>query len=69
MMLLASACGNQPTTPKTEYVYVDTACTSFKPIATHGNDPDVMDARTVKAINIHNDMWDSLCGEKNVQPH
>ncbi|MBE5251129.1 MAG: hypothetical protein QRY16_14115 [Enterobacterales bacterium endosymbiont of Blomia tropicalis] len=40
----------------------DSACVFFSPIYTHGNDAQNMDIRTVRAINTHNDMWDSLCG-------
>ncbi len=58
--LLVTACGNQSTTPTIKYINVDSACTAA-PIITHGADPDVMDAVTVKAINAHNDKWDSLC--------
>lgn len=61
MALLATACADQNTTPKIKYVYVDNACAAFNPIITHGSDPDVMDARTVKAINVHNDTWEKLC--------
>lgn len=64
MTLLVSACAGRNTTPATEYVYIDSSCTAFKPIITHGKDPDVMDARTVKAINTHNDTYDALCGDK-----
>lgn len=68
IVLLATACAQEATTPKTEYVYTDSSCTAFQPIITHGNDPDVMDARTVRAINAHNETWGRLCGEKaNVQ--
>lgn len=63
MMLLASACVDRNTTPQIKYVYVDSACTAFQPIITHGKDPDVMDGRTVKAINTHNDTWDRLCAK------
>lgn len=66
MTLLVTACASQNTTPQIKYVYVDNACTAFKPIITHGADPDVMDQRTVKAINAHNDTWDELCA--NSQP-
>ena len=63
--LLASACSSQSTTPTINYVTVDSACTAFSPIITHGKDPQVMDVRTVRQINAHNDKWDALCGEKN----
>lgn len=63
MTLLVTACANQNTTQPIKYVYVDNACTAFRPIITHGKDPDVMDARTVKAINTHNDTWDNLCAK------
>lgn len=66
MTLLVTACASQNTTPQIKYVYVDNACTALKPIITHGADPDVMDQRTVKAINAHNDTWDALCA--NSQP-
>lgn len=62
MTLAVSACAPQSTTQTIKYV--DNSCTAFKPIITHGKDPDVMDARTVKAINAHNDTWDKLCGDK-----
>lgn len=58
--LLVTACGNQSTTPTIKYINVDSACTALTNHH-HGADPDVMDARTVKAINAHNDKWDSLC--------
>ncbi|MFH8133574.1 hypothetical protein ABU178_05190 [Pantoea osteomyelitidis] len=40
----------------------DSACVLFSPIYTHANDAQVMDIRTVRAINTHNQMWDLLCG-------
>ncbi|KAF0857730.1 MAG: hypothetical protein E6X23_03485 [Mixta calida] len=43
---------------------VDSSCTLFQPIYTHGNDAQVMDARTVRAINTHNELWDRLCSDK-----
>ncbi|ECI2457661.1 hypothetical protein AH259_11445 [Salmonella enterica subsp. enterica] len=63
MTLLVTACASQNTTPQIKYVYVDSACTAFKPIITHVKDPDVMDIRTVRAINTHNDTWDKLCAK------
>lgn len=65
MTLLVTACGNRNTTPTIKYVYLDNSCTAFGPIITHGQDPDLMDARTVKAINTHNEKWDALCGKTN----
>lgn len=65
MTLLVTACGSRNTTPTIKYVYVDSSCTAFGPIITHGKDPDLMDARTVKEINAHNDKWDALCGKTN----
>lgn len=67
MTLLVTACGNQSTTPTIKYINVDSSCTAFGPIITHGKDPDVMDARTVKEINAHNDKWDSLCEKESVK--
>lgn len=64
MLLLVTGCANQSTTPPTKYVTVDSSCTAFQPIITHGKDADEMDVRTVRAINAHNDTWDKLCGDK-----
>lgn len=65
MTLLVTACGSRNTTPTIKYVYIDNSCTVFGPIITHGKDPDLMDSRTVKAVNTHNDKWDALCGKTN----
>ncbi|MEN3753740.1 hypothetical protein ABC733_17205 [Mangrovibacter sp. SLW1] len=62
MILLATGCANQNTTPTIKYITVDSSCTAFQPIRTHGKDADVMDIRTVRAINTHNDTWDRICG-------
>lgn len=67
MMLPVVGCSNQNTIPPIKYVTVDSSCTAFSPIITHGKDPQVMDIRTVKAINTHNDKWDALCGDKTVK--
>jgi hypothetical protein len=40
---------------------IDSACSLFSPIYTHGNDAERMDIRTVRAINNHNDLWDQHC--------
>ncbi|WP_426607448.1 hypothetical protein [Pantoea anthophila] len=42
---------------------VDSLCTQDSVIRTHGKDADLMDIRTVRAINDHNDLWVKLCGE------
>jgi len=39
----------------------DSACVLFSPLYTYGQAAQKMDVRTVRAINTHNDMWDSLC--------
>jgi len=44
-------------------VVIDSACTLFSPIYTHGNDAERMDVRTVRAINNHNDLWDQHCAQ------
>ncbi|STV73920.1 Uncharacterised protein [Klebsiella pneumoniae subsp. rhinoscleromatis] len=36
--LLAIACSSQNTTPTIKYVTVDSSCTAFSPIITHGQD-------------------------------
>jgi hypothetical protein len=42
----------------------DSSCTLFNPIKTYGRDWEVMDIRTVKEINIHNDAWNKVCAAK-----
>lgn len=61
MTLLVVSCANRNTTPQTEYIVTDSSCTLFSPIYTHGKDSEVMDIRTVRAINTHNELWDKLC--------
>lgn len=65
MTLLATSCVDHPSTATTDAPVriVDSMCTSDSVIRTHGKDADVMDIRTVRAINDHNDLWVSLCGE------
>lgn len=65
MLMLVASCNSQSTTDSKPTVVVDTACTSFSPIYTYGNDSEVMDIRTVREINAHNDIWDKLCGGSN----
>nr|DAI70280.1 MAG TPA: hypothetical protein [Bacteriophage sp.] len=64
-MLLATSCANHSSTPTTEAPTktVDSLCTQDAPIRTHGKDADLMDIRTVRAINNHNDLWVKLCGK------
>lgn len=64
MTLLATGCVTRNTTPTTEYITVDSSCTLFNPIYTHGKDADLMDIRTVRAINTHNELWDRICSKK-----
>jgi hypothetical protein len=63
--LLATGCGTASSTARTEAPnkIVDSLCTVDRPIITHGSDADVMDIRTVRAINEHNDLWVSICGQ------
>nr|DAV72807.1 MAG TPA: hypothetical protein [Caudoviricetes sp.] len=55
---------NRNITPQTEYITVDSSCTLFSPIYTHGKDSEVMDIRTVRAINTHNELWDRICSKQ-----
>ncbi|ORM61391.1 hypothetical protein HA40_05725 [Mixta calida] len=63
-LLLATSCASRNTTSMIDRASVDSSCTLFQPIYTHGNDAQVMDARTVRAINTHNELWDRLCSDK-----
>ena len=64
MTLLGSACAAQNTIPRTEYIVTDSSCTLFSPIYTHGKDADLMDIRTVREINTHNELWDKICSKQ-----
>ena len=64
MTMLAAGCSSLNTTPQIKYITIDSSCSAFSPIITHGNDYKVMDIRTVRQINAHNDLYDKLCGEK-----
>lgn len=65
MAMLVTSCAGRHSTVTTDAPVrtVDSLCTLDSPIRTHGKDADVMDIRTVRAINDHNDLWVSLCGE------
>ncbi|GAA0494812.1 hypothetical protein GCM10009413_32800 [Tatumella punctata] len=65
MPLLVTSCGNHNSTPtiNAPVKTIDSLCTQDSVIRTHGKDADVMDIRTVRAINDHNDLWVKLCGE------
>lgn len=65
LIVLVCGCTSKETTPTTDAPTktVDSLCTLDSPIRTHGKDADVMDIRTVRAINDHNDLWVKLCGE------
>ncbi|QCP58642.1 hypothetical protein FCN45_04290 [Pantoea sp. SO10] len=62
-LLLVTSCSNRSITSPESPVVIDSACTLFSPIYTHGNDAERMDVRTVRAINNHNDLWDQHCGQ------
>ncbi len=61
MLPLVTSCGSPDTTNPEPVAITDSACVLFSPIYTHASDVQVMDIRTVRAINTHNDMWDQLC--------
>ncbi len=63
-LLLATSCASRNTTAMIDRASVDSSCTLFQPIYTHGNDAQVMDARTVRAINTHHELWDRLCSNE-----
>lgn len=59
---LVTSCSSRSTTSPEPQV-IDSACTLFSPLYTHGNDAERMDIRTVRAINNHNDLWDRHCAQ------
>lgn len=61
MLPLVTSCSSRSTTSPEAPVVIDSACSLFSPIYTHGSDADRMDIRTVRAINNHNDLWDRHC--------
>lgn len=61
MLLLVTSCSSQTTTNPEPVALTDSSCSLFSPIITHGDDARVLDIRTIRAINAHNDLWDSLC--------
>ncbi len=61
-LLLATSCSSRNTTNPEPVAITDSACVLFSPLYTYGDDAQKMDVRTVRAINTHNDMWNSLCG-------
>ncbi len=62
---LAAGCSSRHTTPTiNNEVISDASCTLFSPIYTHNQDAQLMDIRTVRQINTHNDLWVSLCVNK-----
>ncbi|MBK4770178.1 MULTISPECIES: hypothetical protein [Pantoea] len=60
-LLLVTSCSSRNTTNPEAPVVIDSACSLFSPIYTHGSDAERMDIRTVRAINNHNDLWDQHC--------
>lgn len=63
MLPLVTSCSGPNITNPEAPVVIDSACTLFSPIYTHGNDAERMDIRTVRAINNHNDLWDQHCSQ------
>lgn len=65
MTLLATSCASPVSTGQINPTTVaDSSCTLFGPIYTYGKDADVMDIRTVREINTHNDTYTRVCGEE-----
>lgn len=64
MTLLVTSCATPPITSNSPQITTDSSCTFFSPIRTYGKDWQVMDIRTIKEVNVHNDTWNKLCEEK-----
>jgi hypothetical protein len=65
MTLLVTSCATQHgTTHNSPQLIQDSSCTLFSPIRTYGKDWQVIDIRTVKEINVHNDTWNKVCATK-----
>lgn len=66
MLTLVVSCSSHDSTPTgAGELITDSSCTLFSPLYTHGQDAQLMDIRTVRQINAHNDLWLSLCGGEN----
>lgn len=61
LTLVVSCSSHDSTSTGGSELMTDSSCTLFSPLYTHGQDAQLMDIRTVRQINIHNDLWSSLC--------
>ncbi|QBR52732.1 hypothetical protein [Erwinia sp. QL-Z3] len=62
-MLVASCSSPDSTGQSNPTTVADSSCTLFSPIYTYGKDSELMDIRTVREINTHNDTYVKVCGE------